>query len=415
MRFPRILCLIGSMLLCLNLPAQDVDRYGGVYHPYRHGELKDTPAPRGYKAFYISHIGRHGSRYPVDLNYIMHGLGPLTKADSLGLLTDEGKKLLHGFQKLDSISREDYGMLCELGAAEHNGIGERMARRFPTVFKGSKDSIVIVCTYKTRTIMSAANFLSGFKGYAPKMKVGFFAGEKYYNYICREDQAKSGLKVAGKLSDKMSADSIDFKAFYSRILTDPARSREIVRHDRVMLETCYTNGTVAAYLGIPDIVECLTPEEYRLASLSYNNKMYVSHCNSLEQGDWRVHLMDTLLVDWITRADAAIAGNKIAADLRFSHDVGMMPFYGLIGVAGNEQRADFLHAYDVWNSTEIMPMGANLQMIFYRNRKGDVLVKVLLNEEETEFPLLVRERDVKAPYYKWNNLRDYLLGRLSSR
>lgn len=411
----RFIAIIVSLTACIVMSAQDVDRYGGVYHPYRHGNLKDTPAPRGYKPFYISHIGRHGSRYPVDLNYIMNGLGPLMKADSLGILTDEGKKLLHGFQKLDSISREDYGLLCELGAAEHTGIGERMAKRFPAVWKGNKDSIVVVCTQKTRTIMSASNFLCGFKSHAPQIKVGFYAGEKYYNYICREDMAKPRLKVAGKLSDKMSADSIDFHAFYSRILTDPSRAREIVRLDRVMLETCYTNGTVAAYLGIPDIVECLTPEEYRLTSLSYNNKMYVSHCRSIEQGEWRVHLMDTLLVDWITRADEAIAGNKVTADLRFSHDVGMMPFYGLIGVAGNEQRADFLHAYDVWNSTEIMPMGANLQMIFYRNRKGDVIVKTLLNEEETSFPLLDRGDRVKAPYYRWEDLRAYLVGRLSPR
>ena len=53
-----------------------------------------------------------------------------------------------------------------------------------------------------------------------------------------------------------------------------------------------------------------------------------------------------------------------------------------------------------------MPMASNLQMIFYRNRKGDVLVKLLRNEVETTIPAL---RSVSGPYYRWDDLRGYLL------
>ena len=35
----------------------------GVYHPYHTVDLTDSPAPKGFKPFYISHFGRHGSRY----------------------------------------------------------------------------------------------------------------------------------------------------------------------------------------------------------------------------------------------------------------------------------------------------------------------------------------------------------------
>ena len=41
---------------------------GGVYYAYPEPEILQTPAPNGYKPFYISHYGRHGSRYLISDN-----------------------------------------------------------------------------------------------------------------------------------------------------------------------------------------------------------------------------------------------------------------------------------------------------------------------------------------------------------
>ena len=52
---------------------------------------------------------------------------------------------------------------------------------------------------------------------------------------------------------------------------------------------------------------------------------------------------------------------------------------------------------------KIIPMAANIQMVFYRkNGSDDILVKFMLNENETTVP------DVKTdcpPYYHWSDLR----------
>ena len=48
-------------------------------------------------------------------------------------------------------------------------------------------------------------------------------------------------------------------------------------------------------------------------------------------------------------------------------------------------------------------MAANFQLVFYRSRRGDVLVKCLLNENETAIPALG-----EGPYYPWPQLRAYL-------
>ena len=54
-------------------------------------------------------------------------------------------------------------------------------------------------------------------------------------------------------------------------------------------------------------------------------------------------------------------------------------------------------------------MGANFQMIFYKNKAGDVLVKMLYNEKEVTIPALETFSD---PYYKWSDLRSYLVSLL---
>lgn len=405
-RFLALCALLVALLSSGFVSAQDVyDEWGGLYHAYRVNVTGRTPAPRGYKPFYISHIGRHGSRYPVNPGYVGNGLDPLRRADSLGLLTAEGKKLMRAFARLDSVSTGTYGLICALGAEEQQGIARRMAAEYPGVFRQKgRDSVACYSTHKQRAILSMTNFAAALAGAAPGVHFGFVAGEKYYDYLCREDQAVSGLKGGSRKADKAMAEQFDFQGFYSRIFTDPVKAHTCFKSDRLMAETCVTNGSVADYLGIPELVRCLTPEEFEIGSRIYNAKQYYQHCGSVEQGEWRMHIMDPLVLDFVEKADAAVAGNRIAADLRFSHDVGLMPFFSLIGLEGYDVHLCFEEVSDNWNATYMMPMATNLQLVFYRDRAGDVLVKVLFNEGESSIPALG-----PGPFYPWDDLRKYLL------
>ena len=57
-----------------------------------------------------------------------------------------------------------------------------------------------------------------------------------------------------------------------------------------------------------------------------------------------------------------------------------------------------------WQDYRVSPMGANLQLIFYRDKKSDILVKFLLNESEVTLPL----KSKTVPYYSWNMVKDFL-------
>ena len=43
-------------------------------------------------------------------------------------------------------------------------------------------------------------------------------------------------------------------------------------------------------------------------------------------------------------------------------------------------------------------------------KKGDILVKILLNEDEAQLPI----KTDKAPYYRWSDVRAYMKQRIAS-
>ena len=74
-----------------------------------------TPPPAGKQPFYISHYGRHGSRYlsnrkGYDIPYNM-----LCKADSMNQLTPIGKDVLHDLRWIIQDSEGRWGDLTGLG------------------------------------------------------------------------------------------------------------------------------------------------------------------------------------------------------------------------------------------------------------------------------------------------------------
>ena len=55
-------------------------------------------------------------------------------------------------------------------------------------------------------------------------------------------------------------------------------------------------------------------------------------------------------------------------------------------------------------------MASNLQMVFYRKRGAEPLVKLYYNEQET----LVRGLEpVQGPYYRWSELKAHLERRIA--
>lgn len=96
------LLLLASLTLAMPLTAQtpqedfkrDITLSGSNYVAYRGPQKQLTAAPKGYKPFYLSHYGRHGSRYMIGKKAYDVPYFSLLKAKQEGKLTAKGEETL---------------------------------------------------------------------------------------------------------------------------------------------------------------------------------------------------------------------------------------------------------------------------------------------------------------------------------
>jgi hypothetical protein len=61
-----------------------------------------------------------------------------------------------------------------------------------------------------------------------------------------------------------------------------------------------------------------------------------------------------------------------------------------------------------YNHGKIVPMGANLQIILYRNKSGKVYVRSLINENDATLPIKCET----APFYPWGDFCKFMYNNL---
>ena len=107
------------------------ERSAGIYRSYEYLPGPAAPVPAGYEPFYISHYGRHGSRYHSSEKAYDRPLGVLLQASEAGKLTPKGQEVLAKVEALAADAYLRYGDLSPRGTAEHRGIAERMYAGWP--------------------------------------------------------------------------------------------------------------------------------------------------------------------------------------------------------------------------------------------------------------------------------------------
>lgn len=384
----------------------DPDLAAGVHHSYTAMPGPETPAPKGYRPFYVSHYGRHGSRRNIGSSATA-AYDYMVKAREAGLLTPLGEAL---YRDVDVIHEAHVGMVGELtprGGREHRGIAERLYHRIPQVFK-DRHQVNVASSNIPRCLISMANFTASLDDCAPALRFSFVTGDKYKSLVAHGYYEGREISQRGRaLQDSLLRARFDPTRFMAAIFTGTP-GPEVIDDPQRFIESIYYYGSISQCLDNPaDIFGTyFTPEELLIQYQCYNVRTYNNMANSAEFGDRVIWAAKGLAHDIIDKADAAIAGNDVAADLRFGHDSGILPLAGLMGLEGPGERLPALAIDGVWESYERVPMASNLQLIFYRDRRGDVLVKVLYNERETALKAV---SPVTGPYYRWSDVKDHLL------
>lgn len=384
--------------------SENPDRVSGVHHCYEYIEGSYTPAPKGYKPFYISHYGRHGARYHSKESYLT---SPITNLDMLakeGLLNNTGIELLDELKGILSESKGLSGMLSAKGANELRGIGERMCKNYPEVFKCRKE-IFAASSYVPRCLMSMTSFCDGLTSNQPDLNVSYNTGDKYYEYLCHENDKKPYRKLADKMVEELAPSISAPEAFFSRICTDYKKALEHIGDPHSLMSDIYRAGSITKGIESQyDIFRFFTQDELIAQWIIKNNHFYCQYGNSLEAKKSVAERAYPIVQDIISKADNAINNNR-AADLRFGHDMWLVPLASYIGLKEFAPSVPSIQAHDSWNITLASQFASNLQIIFYRNKKSDILVKFLYNERETTIEGLA---SVDGPYYRWNEVKKHL-------
>ncbi len=380
---------------------------GGVYYAYPGPPSVQTQAPKGYKPFYISHYGRHGSRYLISDKDYLRIIERLRDAKEHNALTPLGENVL---SRLDTVWLEANGRggeLSPLGARQHHDIACRMYKANQSVFEGLPE-----ITAKSTTVMRCAHsmfaFIEGLKELNPKLFIPRESGYRamnYLNYHSPESGKYSGtdgdwyqdwrkFRYEMTQPDRLMA-SLFSDSTYIRRRVDPVETMWDLYWVAVDMQNMETPIT---------FFDIFTSDElYRLWQV-FNFNFYA--CNSsypLANGT-HVDNAKNLLANILETADEYIVQRKNGATLRFGHDGNIIPLAALMQLDScySDQIDPYKLASD-YADYKISPMGANLQMIFYRDNKNDILVKILLNETEKHIPVTTDN----FPYYRWEDVRKF--------
>ena len=385
-------------------------RAASNYQSYEFVETDLTPAPKGYKPFYISHYSRHGSRYHTGESYFRLCMPKMEVCDSLGILSEEGQAWYNEAKTVYGEHKGMFGMLTALGSQEQDGIGNRIHERFPEVFSGKngRTDVRNRCTRVQRSIVSMTSFNTAIAKKSPALNFSYAAGDKFRAYLNADPENyplldKFDDQVEDSLKHLINTERV-FKVLFKdqetayKVIADPY---EFVKG--VFLVSAISPNTDAH----PDMLKYFHQDDILGHWIIRNNVFYAGWANSAEMASEVATIARPLIQDIIVKAEEALSENSsLAADFRFGHDTGLLPLVATIGINGMHEKWSAFSAHEHWSSSEFIPMASSLQMVFYKNTKGDILVKLLYNEKETSIPALKPEAGL---YYTWSSLKEYLL------
>lgn len=377
-----------------------------------------TAAPSGKKPFYISHYGRHGSRYLIGRDEYEDVFNTLSTAADEGALTELGCDVLDRVKVLRAEAEGRYGELSPLGARQHREIAHRMFERFPEVF--ADDAVIDArSTIVIRCILSMTNALTELKGLNPKLTIRCDASEHdmyYMNFDDRQLKGETRSHDAQATYRAYCAAYPTHERVVAQLFADTAYVRANIDAERFADRLFKIASTVqnTESRTVITLYDLYTDEELYLNWKKGNARWYMGYGACPLTGGRQPFVQRRLLRRIIEEADSCIALDHPSASLRFGHETMVLPLTCLLGINGYDKAISDLKDLEKggWVNYRIFPMGANIQLIFYRSDvdDDDVLVRVLLNEIEATLPIKTNV----APFYHWRDVREYYLKKLDT-
>ena len=387
----------------------------GMDYPYPFTTKPLTKAPKGYKPFYISHYGRHGSRYYWNAMLYQELSKLLTTAHEKQWLTPEGEAFYEKFMAAKDELTAGVSELSDLGWEQHQRIARTMYNNFPEGFKKG-GNVLAISSLTGRCVLSMSSFCQELVQCNPKIEIREQSARKTLDGVVPTDNQNP-------LKHKFRRDTARWEKNRDKFQFDESLRDKVVK--RVFTNTDSLPGNlhhigsnlINLYVSLPNIGHegmmgrLITDEEVA-------KQWEQSNLGSYSWVFGPQYEMIPILEDIIKKADAVIEGRSDhISDLRFGHDTCLGPLTVLMGINGAdldpEDPYEVKNCYQNWETCK----ASNIQLVFYRGKNArslnsgsvdNILVKLLLNGEEARLPISTD----RFPYYRWSDLRQFYQARI---
>ncbi|MDE7336286.1 MAG: histidine phosphatase family protein [Muribaculaceae bacterium] len=309
----------------------------------------------------IYHVGRHGDRYPTSADKFLR-LEASLEARAAELDPKGAAILQITRHAIDSIG-DRWGQLNDLGVAEQQGIARRLCMAFPQLVVGQR--ISAESSYVERCVES----MNAFVGVLYHIQAGFgtintdFGPQ--FNALLRPFQV-----------DTAYIQWTDSKP-YKPILEE------------------FSAGIPTSDLDAYYVLSSIGKMDRNIFSLNEFNRLW--QVDNLRQYLTRTHttisalpaeISAPLLQDLIDRLDAYVAGTETETlRLHFAHAETLMPLLSLMRLPSCYYLTHYFDTvYSHWQTFNVVPMAANLQVILMRSHSDTYYVRFDLNERPVDFP-----------------------------
>lgn len=383
----------------------------GSLRPYPSASVHRVPVPDSLVPVYLSHVGRHGSRYPAGSGHTLMLQRALRRADSLGTITPLGRRLQKLVDRVEADSRGRWGSLDSLGMAEQRGLAGRMFETFPDLF--TNGTINAISSYSPRAMMSMMSFVHQLDEMDNRLTFTTLTGHctsalmrpfdtdtDYKTFIAKRQWAPAYNSYFAQTCPLSGIQRVLGSGYPYGSEAD-ARDLAIVEYYVLAgLEAMQLPGTMDAYL---------TRSEANALWSCFNLRQYLVHTASTVS-TVPADIASALVLDIVQKADNALAGtNPAVVDLRFGHAETVMPLVSLLRLPGCYYLTNYFDTVARnWHDFHVVPMAANVQMVLLRSAKtGRVYLRTDLNE--VPVPLIAGDSRIYVP---WAEARAAMLARL---
>ena len=393
---------------------QDPEKAGGVYYITDLAAKEITKAPEGFKPFYINGYFRHGARHIDDPVTYVRIYDCIEKAYETDNLTPFGQEM---YKRLAGMKQNLYyheGDLTQIGYRQLREMGKRMVKNYPEVFPYNA-FLKVNGTNVLRVSSSMQSFVQGVTSRRPYLEWAEIDNSKShlstihpYGTQC---PTKKPIDVRMythdspwfRLYSAFRESKINPDVFLSRMFVDiDAVKAEFEPFDlvwRFWLLACVQQGLDR---NVP-MWDLFTEEEILAWTEVENYCFYVQKSKDPSNFGRGWGLSAYTLDHIIKESEHDIRLGRKGINLNFGHD-GTVTCLLVNLDADNwgktaDRPEDVLNIWQNWN----IPMGANIQFVFYRNPSGEIILKAMLNEKDMKLPL----EEYAPGFYRWDDFRTY--------